>query len=176
MVAPGPLASATIAAFLVVLLARACWHKLDRYLETVGFAQGYGLVPDRWAAPIVRALTVAEAGIALALLVPGTRQPGGLAAAALFGGYGTLMAAALLQGRLRIDCGCGGAPQVVSVLTLLRNAFLTVLGLAVAVLPSATVPPREAAVAIAAALVLAATYGVAEKLTSHLPHIRRGEN
>lgn len=170
----GTLASVTITALLVILLARAAWHKLDRFLETVGFAQGYGLVPDAWAAPAVRALTVAEGATILALLVPATRPLGGLLAAGLFAGYGLLMAAALLRGRTRIECGCGGAPQVVSGLTLVRNAVLAGLGGAVAVLPVATVPPLGAGIAIAAALVLAAQYGVAEKLGSHLPHIREG--
>lgn len=175
MAGPGSLASVTITAFLAIVLARACWHKLDRYLETVGFAQGYRLVPDAWAAPLVRALTVAEASTLLALLVPATRPLGGLAAASLFAGYGLLMAAALLGGRSRIECGCGGPPQLVSAFTLARNAGLAALGVAVAVLPVTTVPPPDAVVAIAAALVLAAVYGVAEKLASHLPHIRREE-
>lgn len=174
MTGPGSLASVTITAFLVILLARAAWHKIDRHLETVGFAQGYGLVPDAWAAPVVRGLTVAEGAAILALLVPATRPLGGLAAAGLFAGYGLLMAAALLQGRRRIECGCGGPPQLVSGVTLGRNAVLAALGIAVAVLPVTTVPPLGALVAIAAALVLAAQYGVLEKLAAHLPHVREG--
>lgn len=169
------LASVTITAFLVILLARAAWHKVDRFLETVGFAQGYGLVPDAWAAPAVRALTGAEVAAIVALLMPATRPFGGLLAAGLFAGYGLVMAAALLGGRTRIDCGCGGPPQIVSAVTLARNAVLAGLGVAVAALPVATVPPLGAAVAIAAALVLAAQYGVAEKLGSHLPHMREGK-
>ncbi|MBP7002198.1 MauE/DoxX family redox-associated membrane protein [Amaricoccus sp.] len=172
--APAALASVTLTAFLVIVLARAAWHKLDGFLETVGFAQGYGLVPEAAAAPIVRALAAAEIAAIIALLVPATRPIGGLVAAGLFAGYGALMAAALASGRTRIECGCGGAPQVVSALTLARNAVLAALGLAVAVLPVATVPPLGAAIAIAAALVLAAQYGVAEKLGAHLPHIREG--
>ncbi|TPE53269.1 MauE/DoxX family redox-associated membrane protein [Amaricoccus solimangrovi] len=168
------LASVTITAFLVIVLARAAWHKLDHFPETIGFAQGYGLVPEAAAAPIVRGLTVAEIATVGALLVPATRPLGGLAAALLFAGYGGLMALALANGRGRIECGCGGAPQIVSALTLTRNAVLAGLGLAVALLPATTVPPLGAAIAIVAALVLAAQYGVAEKLGSHLPHIREG--
>lgn len=171
---PGALASVTITAFLVILLARSVWHKIDGFLETVGFAQGYGLVPDPWAAPVVRGLTVAEGATILALLVPMTRPLGGLMAAGLFAGYGLLMAAALLRGRTHIECGCGGAPQIVSGLTLARNAVLAALGIAVAALPVTTVPPLGALIAIVAALVLAAQYGLAGKLGSHLPHIREG--
>ena len=175
MTDPGSLASVTITAFLAIVLARAAWHKLDRYLETVGFAQGYGLVPDAWAAPLVRALTVAEAAALLALLVPATRPLGGLAAAGLFAGYGLLMAAALLRGRRRIECGCGGPPQLVSGFTLARNAALAGLGLTAAALPVATVPPLGALVAVAAALVLAAQYAVLGKLAAHPTHVREAE-
>ena len=173
MTDPGALASVTITAFLVILLARAAWHKIAHHLETVGFAQGYGLVPEAWAAPIVRALAGAEIAILLALLFPATRALAGLAAAGLFAGYGLLMAAALLKGRRRIDCGCGGAPQIVSGFTLARNACLAALGLAVAALPVAGVAPFEAAAALAIALAFAAVFAVIEKLASHLPHIRR---
>ncbi|TPE51896.1 MauE/DoxX family redox-associated membrane protein [Amaricoccus solimangrovi] len=175
MAEPGILASLTITAFLVIVLARALWHKLDRHLETVGFAQGYGLVPATWTGPIVRALSVAEGVIILSLFIPATRREGGAMAAALFAGYGLLMAAALLGGRRRIDCGCGGAPQIVSAFTLGRNAVLTALGLAVAILPATSAPPTGAFVAITGALVLAAIHGVIEKLASHLPYSRREE-
>ncbi|MBU3028738.1 MauE/DoxX family redox-associated membrane protein [Paracoccus marinaquae] len=175
MVALASLASVTITSFLAVVLVRAAWHKAEGFLETVGFAQGYGLVPDAWAAPIVRALTAIEVAIVLALLVPSLRPLGGLAAAALFAGYGLLMATALMQGRSRIECGCGGAPQIVSAFTLARNALLALMGLTLAFLPVATVRPLEAAAAIAAALVLAAILTVTEKLASHLPHIHQQE-
>lgn len=168
------LISVTITAFLVIVLARTIWHKIDGFLETVGFAQGYGLVPEAWAAPIVRALTLAEIVTVLALLAPGLHQIGGFLAAGLFAGYAVLMGLALMQGRSRIDCGCGGAPQIVSAFTLCRNGVLAALALTTAVLPAHPVRPAEAAAAIAAALVLAAIYAIIEKLASHLPHIRQG--
>lgn len=169
------LASVTITSFLVILLARTIWHKIDRFLETVGFAQGYGLVPDHWAAPIVRALTLAEVATLLALALPLTRTFGGLMAAGLFVGYGLVMATALWQGRSSIDCGCGGPPQIVSGFTLARNAVLAALALTVAGLPVTQVPALDAAMALAGALILTAIYAIIEKLASHLPHIRQGE-
>ena len=175
MVTLASLASVTITSFLAIILARAAWHKADSFLETVGFAQGYGLVPDGWAGPIVRTLTAIEALTVLALLLPWFRSLGALSAATLFASYGGLMAMALWQGRRQIDCGCGGAPQIVSAFTLSRNAVLTMLALTVAVLPADRVSPGGAAVAIAAALVLSAIYATIEKLASHLPHIRQGE-
>lgn len=176
MEALAPLASVTITIFLVIVIMRAAWHKVERYLETVGFAQGYGLVPDHWAAPIVSGLTVIEVSTVLALLIPGVRMLGGVAAAILFTGYGLIMAIALMQGRSQIDCGCGGVPQIVSGYTLTRNAVLAGLAVIVAVLPAQAIGPVDAAAAIAAALVFAAIYAVVEKLASHLPNIRAGES
>ena len=63
MASLAPLLSVTITSFLVIVLARAVWHKVDRFLETVGFAQGYGLVPDAWAVLIVRALSYHRKGV-----------------------------------------------------------------------------------------------------------------
>ncbi|WP_424987499.1 MauE/DoxX family redox-associated membrane protein [Microbulbifer sp. S227A] len=176
MQAIAPLASVTITTFLVIVIMRAAWHKLERFLETVGFAQGYGVVSEQWTAPIVRVLTAVEIGTVLALLLPGTRMPGAVVAGLLFTGYGLLMATALMRGRSEIDCGCGGAPQIVSGYTLLRNAILAALALIVAVLPAQAIGAVDAAAAIAAALVLAAIYAVVEKLASHLPNIRAGES
>lgn len=167
------LGSVTTTTFLVLVLIRAAWHKADGFLETVGFAQDYGVVPHAWAAPIVRALALIEAGIVLALLLPESRALGGFVAAGLFAGYGALMARALLLGKGRIDCGCGGVPQLVSGFTLGRNAVLTFLALGVGAFPATVVRPLEAAFAIWAGLVLVALYVVVERLASHLPYIRQ---
>ncbi len=165
-----------ITTFLVIVLARALWHKVDRFLETVGFAQGYGAVPQDWVVPAVRALMLVEAATICALIVPQTRVWGGLAAAALFAAYGVLMARALLQGRREIDCGCGGLPQVVSGFALARNAGLTLLAVILSALPGGTIAvrPHEAAAAIGAGLVLTAIYATIERLAAHIPHIRAG--
>lgn len=175
MAALASLASVTVTSFLVIVLARAVWHKVERFLETVGFAQGYGLVPEAWAAPAVRVLTGLEAAAILALILPVTRPLGGFLAAGLFAGYGAIMAVALMQGRSRIDCGCGGLPQIVSAFTLGRNAVLTALALSVALLPAGAVPKFDVAMAIAGALVLVAIYTIIERLASHLPYIRQGD-
>lgn len=169
------LGSVTITTFLVVVLARAAWHKADRFLETVGFAQDYGIVPDSWVAPIVRSLALIEAGTVLALVFSQSRAAGGLIAAGLFAGYAAIMARAMLGGKRRIDCGCGGVPQVVSAFTLARNAALTALALCLVAVPATTVRPVEAAFAIWAGIVLVAIYAVLEKLASHIPYIRQEE-
>lgn len=169
----GSYTSAAAVCFLTAVLVRAALHKWQNYPETVGFAQGYGLVPDTITPAIVRFLAVIEPLIVVGLLLPLTREGAALAAAGLFAGYGVLMTLALRAGRDRIDCGCGGAPQIVSGLTLGRNAVLVLIALSVALLPSGTVGPAGAAVAIATGLTFFAIYSVVEKLASHLPNIRQ---
>jgi hypothetical protein len=170
----GSLASVTITGFLVIVLVRGAWHKAASFLETVGFADGYELVPEWWTATIVRGLIAIEVTVVLALVIPALHVCGALMAAGLFAGYGMLMAIALLRGKREIDCGCGGPPQLISTFTLCRNAVLTGLALAAAVLPVTSVSLGETAFAIAAALVLTGDYVLIERLASHLPNIRQG--
>ncbi|MDO6458396.1 MauE/DoxX family redox-associated membrane protein [Celeribacter halophilus] len=167
------LASATLTSFLVLVLARAAWHKWQAFYETVGFAQGYRIVPRHLVPAIVRGLMGVEVITILTLLLPFTRPFGGIMAAVVFAGYGLLMATALLRGQTEIDCGCGGAPQIVSGLTLGRNTVLTVMAFSVGLLTVGPVGPAGAVTAITAGITLYAVYGVAEKLASHLPHIRQ---
>ncbi len=166
------LAGLALAAFLALILARASWHKLADHYRAVGAALDYEAVPESWVPHLVRGLAVTEAAAALALVAPLTRPAGALAAAALFAGYALLMARALGQGRTEIDCGCGGAPQPISPVMLVRNGVLAALALATALLPAEPVGFPGMLIAVAAALTLLASYGLAEKLASHLPHVR----
>ncbi|MTH78030.1 MauE/DoxX family redox-associated membrane protein [Paracoccus aestuariivivens] len=168
-----PITAVALTTFVALILIRSVWHKSQAFLETVGFAQGYGLVPDGWTPAIVRTLTVTEAAIVLALLVPPLHAAAGLMAAGLFAGYGLLMAVALSRGQTEIDCGCGGAPQRISGVTLARNAVLTALALGIATMPSGGLGPVAVLTGIAAGLTFAGLQSVAEKLASHLPNIRR---
>ena len=167
------LTSATLTSFLVLVLARAAWHKAQAFYETVGFAQGYEVVPRHMVPAIIRGLMGVEILTVLAVLMPFSRPFGGLMAAGVFAGYGLLMAVALMRGRTEIDCGCGGAPQVVSGLTLVRNGGLTLMALAVAALPTGGVGAVGALMAITAGVTFYAIYSVASLLASHLPHIRQ---
>lgn len=167
-------------AFVVLILFRAVWHKATAYLQVVGFAQGYGLIPDRLAYPAVRALTGAEALAIVLLALPPTRMAGGLIAALLFAAYAIAMALALRAGRREIDCGCGGAPQIVSGATLARNGVLILLALGAAAAPATPVGALPAAAAILVAVTLWLSLTVAETLDANRalmrgPRPRTGE-
>lgn len=170
LVAHGVVAATVL---VVVILARAAWHKTSQFLPSVGFAQDYGVLPEALVPTALRLLALAEAATVLLLLLPATRQIGGLGAAGLFLGYGLLMALALSRGKTRIDCGCGGAPQIVSGATVARNAVLAGVALAIAAAPLQVVGPWGAALGILAGLMLTLLYTIAETLISHARFIRR---
>lgn len=170
------LAGQAATAFVVLILFRAFWHKITSYLEVVGFAQDYELVPERWTYGLVRALTVLE-GIAILLLaLPATRLAGAVLAAGLFAGYGVIMALALKQGKTQIECGCGGTPQIVSPVTLARNGVLVVLALGAGLAPDAAVGVWAAGAAILVALTLWLSLTVAETLDATRARVQRLAN
>lgn len=164
---------ASLTCFIAVILMRAAWHKFEHFLETVGFAQGYGIVPEAWAAPIVRSLATAEVLITAGLVLPRLHDWAAGAAAVLFSGYAGLMLVALLQGKREIDCGCGGAAQEVSFATVGRNLALCAIALAIALLPTAPVGAFGAVLAVMGGFVLMMIYIIWEKIASHRPHIRQ---
>ncbi|MBP1805253.1 MauE/DoxX family redox-associated membrane protein [Rubellimicrobium aerolatum] len=162
---------------LSLLFLRAAWHKAQAFAETTGFVAGYGLVPPGREAPVLRALIAAEGATVLLLALPATRPLGGLGAAALLLGYAAAMALALRAGRARIECGCGGAPQVVSPALVGRNLLLAAAGVAVALLPGQPMGGAPgAAAAIAAGVTLWCLHGTAERLFANAGHIRLAQD
>ncbi|MBD9527339.1 MauE/DoxX family redox-associated membrane protein [Paracoccus sp. PAR01] len=167
------LAASGLAWVLALVLCRASLHKLTDFYRTVGAALDYGAAPEAWVPRLVRLLGIVEAGCVLALIVPASRPFAGMVAAILFAVYALLMARVLRQGRVQIDCGCGGAPQPISGLSLLRNGVLTGAGVAVALLPVAATGPLGAILGLLCGLTLFASYALLEKFASHLPQIRQ---
>lgn len=161
------------AALVALILFRAAWHKVTAFAKVTGFAQGYGLLSERWIPVAVRGLAGAELLAAALLAVPATRLVGGALAAALFAGYAVAMALALRAGRRTIDCGCGGPPQLVSGLTVARNLLLAALALALTQAPALPVglPGSLAALGVAGTLLL--SLSVAETLDGNLARLRR---
>lgn len=111
----------TMVVFAVLL--RAAVHKTRAFAEATRQAQAYGQLPARAVAPVVRGLAAMEWLAAGLLLVAPLRPLGGILGAALFLGYGGMMAQALWRGQREIDCGCGGAGQKLSSGLLARNAL-----------------------------------------------------
>lgn len=173
------LLAGTLTAFFAALFLRAAWHKAQAFLETTGFVAAYGLLPPGREALATRALILAEAAVVAALAVPATRALGAAGAAALLLVYAGAMAAALRSGRRRIDCGCGGAPQAISTLTIARNLVLAGAAIVLALTPAAgPAGAAGAALSLAAGLTFWCLYGIVERLLANAGHIglARGGN
>jgi hypothetical protein len=146
-------AAALLLAGLFVVAALA---KLRRPSAVASQFAGLGLPASR---PLAIAVPFVE--LALAALLAVVPPAGGPAALAVLAFFTTIVVRALRAGR-RVPCGCFGSArqQPISIVEVLRNAFLAVLaGLAVAA-PAPRVPGLPAALtvvgaAVAGALVLA---------------------
>lgn len=129
-----PAFSLIVRCSLALLLATAAAHKLRDPREFHGIVLDYRLLPPRLAVRVARLLPWVELMLAVAVLAG---WPAGLACAALvFVAYAAAMGVNLARGRAAIDCGCGGAPQPLSVWLLVRNAVLAAMAL-LAALPAA---------------------------------------
>jgi len=118
------LTSTVAACLLSLVLVRALLHKLSRHAELTGTIRNYRLVSHELVPLTAALVVVCEACAALGLMLPQTRAPAALLACALLLIYAAAMGINLLRGRTSIDCGCGGAPQGISCLHVLRNLLL----------------------------------------------------
>lgn len=158
--------------FLTLLLLRAAWHKAQALPETAGSIASYRVLPAGWEDMAARAVTAVEALLLVALVLPPARSLGAAGTAVLLLGYAAAMALALWRGQRRIDCGCGGAPQVISILTIARNALLALLALLLATLPAGATSMAGAALSVAGGLTLWCLYAIVEGLLANAGHLR----
>lgn len=121
------------AMFLVLIMARALFHKL-RDPAFVGTLADYRILPEILVQPFVWILAMAETLAVICLISPGTRYYGAVISAGLLVLYGGAIAINLLRGRFEIDCGCGGDGDIISWALVARNAVLAMLAVAVSVL------------------------------------------
>lgn len=153
-----------------LVLARATLHKLTGFETFRSNLADYRLLPQRWSLPAAALLVFAEAAaLALLLLLPVTRAAGALAAALLFQLYAVAMAANLLRGRNRIDCGCGGSGQSISWFLVARNLCL-VGGCVLAAAGSGVLPTAGAVAALAAGVLLWLLLSLYDQLLGNYSH------
>jgi uncharacterized membrane protein YphA (DoxX/SURF4 family) len=161
-----PVVRMAIALLLGWVLAEAALHKLRAPLGFGGVIDAYRLLPGGAGAWLARPLGVLELALACALLVPSLNRAAGAAAAALLALYFLAIAVNLARGRRDIDCGCGGVPQPLSPLLLVRNALLIGLStwLAAAAPLARDTGWADLLVALAAATVAILCYAAAAQL------------
>lgn len=166
------MAAAAATVLLVVLFLRAAFHKVSDLARFQGYVEDYRILPERLVEPAAKGLVAAE-GLAIALLVvPATVRLGAALAFGLLLLYAGGIALNLSRGRRRIECGCGGPAQMLSVSLVLRNGLLAALAL----LPLATgfnaLSLGEAAAAVSSGLLLFLFVTLAEQLLANDGHAR----
>ncbi len=163
--------------FLAGVLLSAARHKLRHPRLFRRALADYRLLPAALVPTAAWALGLGELAAGGALLVPGWRAVGGLAAAGLFALYGGAIAWNLARGRRRIDCGCGGpgTRRELSEGLVLRNAALVLAALLVC-LPEAPRPWLwlDAVTAVAGAAVLLLLYATLDAVIARAPALTRG--
>lgn len=166
------LVSLSATALIMLIFAKAAWHKLADFASFTGFVADYQVVPEAVVTGTSIGVVAAEVAVSLALAIPQTRFFGAVLAMAILLGYATAMALNILRGRRHIDCGCGGEVQPLHWSLVVRNGVLAgIVGLTV--LPSASrLSLVETATAIAGGGLLWAVLVVAEQILANAAHIR----
>lgn len=152
---------------LALLFLRAAWHKAGEFSGFTGFVADYRLLPAALVVPAAAALVAAEFGALALLAVPATAAVGAMAAAGLLTLYAVAMAVNIMRGHRRIECGCGGAPQMLSVALIVRNGLLTADAALVVVGGSGSLSVGEAVASVAAGLLLFLTLTVVEQVLAN---------
>jgi uncharacterized membrane protein YphA (DoxX/SURF4 family) len=152
---------------LAILFATAALAKLRQRRDFYAAALAYQLLPPRQAMGIAVILPWTEVAIALGLIAGFSAAA--YAAAGLLLAYALAMAVNLGRGRRNLDCGCGGAPQALSIWLVLRNIVLAGAALTPLYLADSQRPPgpAELLVAATAAGVLAVLYIAGHRLLSN---------
>ena len=124
----------TLRVALSALFATAAFHKATDLRAFASTLRDYRILPAGLGGVLAPAFAAAEAGVAIALLVPGRASAAATAGALLLLAYTAAIATNLLRGRREIDCGCFGPRlrQPISGGLVVRNAVLVGAALAAA--------------------------------------------
>lgn len=163
----------TLACALAFLFANAGAHKLRDRLRFSAQLAEYRLLPTGLVVFTATGLGILEILVAVALIVPATREIAGLTAATLLCTYALAIGINLLRGRSYIDCGCGDTPQMLSGWLLVRNALLACGALTMMMDASMeSFSWSDLAVAIPAFAVICGVYLTAEQILENASALR----
>ncbi len=111
---------------LLIVFGAAGWTKLRSLEAFEGVVYNFRILPESAARPAAWLLPVAELGVAVGLMFPGTRATAAAAAIALLVVFCVAIAVNLARGRREIDCGCFSSTlkQHLSAGLILRNGLL----------------------------------------------------
>jgi hypothetical protein len=125
---------------MAAIFLQACVHALRDWPAYAAIVENYRLLTPGLARAAARALPPAELAAAVLLLTPPLTFAGPLLGLLLMGAFTVAVWVNVARGRVRIDCGCGGATgQQLSRGLVARNLLLCGL-LAVAMLAPLPAP------------------------------------
>lgn len=159
--------SATAGVFVLLVMLRAALHKAMDFSEFTGFVADYRLLPAAAVTGVSALIVAIEIAVVVAQAVPATRAAGLSAAMALLVIYAGAIGINIARGHTRIECGCGGAPQMLGASLILRNALLIAVGgYALAVAPTVS-GAVEAVTVLAAAVFSLIGYALFEQINAN---------
>ncbi len=167
------LTSAAVGVFVLLVVLRAALHKAMDFTELQGFVADYRLLPDAWVARSAGALMVAEFALVALVALPAARSLGLIGCGLLFIGYAVAIGINLSRGHTRIECGCGGAPQMLSVSLLVRNGALLVVALFAAGIVPGPMGLADGLAAIGAGVFGLALYMLFEQLNANRVYLKK---
>lgn len=167
------LVSGTAVVFMTLLFARAVIHKLWDFTAFAGYVADYRLLPASAASALAALLAGLELATVVALIVPGGQVLGTGFAVFLLLAYASGMVINLSRGRDRIECGCGGAVQVISRTLVLRNLALAALASAGFLDTPYDLPALPAAVTVFAGCSLWIVYVLVDQTIANAAYLRR---
>jgi len=154
----------TTSVFMAILFIRALSHKVTDLDRFVGFVDNYRLVPHSMRTITTYSLIVCEALVSVFLLIPSFVKVGAALAISMLLLYAFAIALNVTQGRVEIECGCGGSPMNLSYGLVLRNFGLALLAAPLVFLMPNPLSLIEFVVAAFCGVVLYALYAIGEQL------------
>jgi len=154
---------------MAAIFAQASVHALRDWATYTAIVENYRLVPPPAARLAAGILPAAELAAATLLLIPATGTAGPTLGLALMALFTLAIAINVARGRVRIDCGCGGASgQQLSAALVVRNLLLGALLAATAAAPlPRSIDAGFAVGALGAAAFLVALYFAANQLMAN---------
>jgi hypothetical protein len=162
-----PLFSLTFILFTLLVFMRAALHKAFDFTEFQGFVADYRLVPEALVKPAAGLLLAAELSASGLLLVSASRPLGLILAALILALYAVAIGINLYRGHTRIECGCGGTPQLLNTSLVWRNAALIIIALLPLLKMPAGLAPLDTSVCMAAAVFMLVLYLLFEQANAN---------
>ena len=171
-----PVISGMVAAAIAIVFLVGAWQKLRDVDAFAAAVEDYAILPEALVRPFARALPLAEALAAVALIVERTRVTGVWLAFAVLAVVTFGVVVNLVRGRTELGCGCAGLEdeQTLSFALVARNGALAALvGLALAEAPTRTLAWLDYLSVGAGAICLFCLYLAFNQLLANAPRLAR---